>query len=727
MQNGDQSAAIFKFGLFELSRRTGELRKGDTVIRLSPQPIRVLTLLVERAGEVVTRDEIQQDTWTRDTTVDFELGLNRCIRRIRAVLNDDAETPRYIETVPRVGYRFIAPVKIGEPPSKAPKSKPIPAEILPPFEPPPVVAPSSRKRVTNHIWILTAIVCLIVVLAMLGWRWASFTTSGIRLAYTVVPLETEPGFASSPTFSPDGRQIAFSWNGKKQDNFDIYVKIVGSFEELRLTDTPEIEFSPSWSPDGRFIAFCRGTDLGGTSLWIISPLGGAAKKIVDLGGPAAMDARRIAWSRNSQRLVFADTNGLFEIDVQNGTQRQITSTSGTQTDTHPAYSPDGRSLAFTRDIGNGISGIQVLQVNEDGTPEGDPSPLRWPGFESVYSASPVWTPDSRQIIFASNRTGEHQLWIANTHHSSADPQLLVSLGTNIVDAALSTTGRLALVREHVDTDLWKLNLASLLKSGSANLEPIANSTRVETNPKVSPDGKKIAFESNRAGFTEVWTANVDGSNPLPLTAMQNPGTGSPVWSHDGRRIAFESRADSGPRIYVMPSDGGTPLPLTQISDKGVVPAWSGDDKWILFTSDKTGKLEIWRIPSRGGAAEQVTHNGAYAPVASPDGKFLYYAANRSALTELRALDLTTGKETAVASNVGRRNYFPTGRQIFYISGGSKQMLMVADPPNGTARKLFQFEKPVGEGIAISPDSTYLFFGQVDRGGSDLMQVEDFWK
>ncbi len=106
-----------------------------------------------------------------------------------------------------------------------------------------MVAPPPRKRVTNHIWILTAIVCLIVVLAMLGWRWASFTTSGIRLAYTVVPLETEPGFASSPTFSPDGRQIAFSWNGKKQDNFDIYVKIVGSFEELRLTDTPEIEFS----------------------------------------------------------------------------------------------------------------------------------------------------------------------------------------------------------------------------------------------------------------------------------------------------------------------------------------------------------------------------------------------------------------------------------------------------------------------------------------------------
>ncbi len=131
--------------------------------------------------------------------------------------------------------------------------------------------------------------------------------------------------------------------------------------------------------------------------------------------------------------------------------------------------------------------------------------------------------------------------------------------------------------------------------------------------------------------------------------------------------------------------------------------------------------------SQGGPPEQVTHNGAYAPVASPDGKFLYYTANRSALAELRAFELATGKETTVASNVGRRGYFPTGRQIFYISGGSKQTLMVADHPNGTARILFQFEKPVGEGIAISPDGTYMFFGQVDRGGSDLMQVEDFWK
>ncbi len=512
MKNGQQSASIFQFGVYELSERTGELRKGGTVVHLPRQPARILILLAEHTGEIVTREEIQQKTWTKDVTVDFEVGLNRCIRQIRSALLDDADVPRYIETIPRVGYRFIAPVTIAGRSAERTRAGVVGvyvAEPAPVAEPPEKSLPRNRSR----IWALTGMLCLAIAGAA-GFFFArsgSSTKDKLRPDYAVIPLTTELGFVVSPTFSPDGSQLAFSWNGKKQENFDIYVQVVGSYEALRLTDTPEIEFSPSWSPDGRLIAFCRGAENGRTSIWTMSPLGGAAKKVTDLSWPAAFDARNVAWSRDSRRLAYADraqnggqTNGLFEINLEDGSIRQITSPLGGDTDMEPAYSPDGHSLAFVRDVGRGLSHVYVLPLRDDGTAAEEPRLLQWPGFEHVYSGRPVWTLDSRQIIFASNRTSEQQLWIGNADGSSK-PELL-PLTSNLVDSALSSNGRLALVHERYDTDLWRLNLDRLGPGASSALEPVANSTRLELNPKISPDGTKIAFESNLSGFTEIWTS-----------------------------------------------------------------------------------------------------------------------------------------------------------------------------------------------------------------------------
>ena len=131
-------------------------------------------------------------------------------------------------------------------------------------------------------------------------------------------------------------------------------------------------------------------------------------------------------------------------------------------------------------------------------------------------------------------------------------------------------------------------------------------------PGLSADGKKIAFESNGSGFTEIWTANRDGSEPRPLTSLRNPVTGSPAWSHDGHRIAFDSRAQGSPRIYIIPADGGTPVAITKDSSRAVVPTWSPDDRWIYFSSDRTGRSEIWRMTAQGGSEERITKNGAFA-------------------------------------------------------------------------------------------------------------------
>jgi DNA-binding winged helix-turn-helix (wHTH) protein len=254
-------------------------------IRLTPQPARVLLLLVERAGEIVTRKEIQGAAWSSDTVVDFELGLNRCIGRIRAALLDDANSPRYIETVPRIGYRFIAPVLVPEQAAPVAVTSPDPTRA--------VAVEEIRLARRPPVWqkVTAGAACILLVAAVIVTRPFFRKTGAIQGNLTVEPLANELGAAYTPAFSPDGRQIAFVWNGRKRDNFDIYIKPVASQEFVRLTTNPEMDYSPAWSPDGRFVAFCRGNDRTGGAIWLISPLGGAERKLIDLHTNVAPDLR----------------------------------------------------------------------------------------------------------------------------------------------------------------------------------------------------------------------------------------------------------------------------------------------------------------------------------------------------------------------------------------------------------------------------------------------------
>ena len=278
---------MFRFGAFELFTETGELRKRGIPIRLSPQPFQVLTILVEHAGELVSRDVLQDKLWGKNhTSVEFDAGLNRCIRQIRAALSDDADAPRYVETVPRRGYRFVGTLE-----------KPAITE--------PAVFPAVPARGRSlPFWGLAAGLSLALVIVAI---WFYFEHTRLSSDLNFVPLAAARGDQFVPTFSPDGRQVAFVWNGEHQDNFDVYLKLVGSpSAPLRLTTSPDIDYSPAWSPDGRWIAFCRGTDERGGAVLIIPALGGAEHKVIDLDAVAAPSNRALSWTRDSKSLVVAD-------------------------------------------------------------------------------------------------------------------------------------------------------------------------------------------------------------------------------------------------------------------------------------------------------------------------------------------------------------------------------------------------------------------------------------
>src|SRR5690242_12183911 len=250
MATQPQSAARLTFGPLEVDAQAGELRRNGVRVRLSGQPFQILLMLLAHPNELVTREQLREEIWTETTFVDFEHGLNAAMNKLRRALGDAAEKPLYIETLPRRGYRFIAP--IAGLATTVPKVEP--AQIPSPHRP-------------RSLWILASIaVTAIAAVAglIIGSRKAPRTS-----AWTPVPLTTYAGREMQASFSPDGNQVAFVWTGEKQDNFDLYTKFVGSDTLLRLTSNPAPDFRPAWSPDGRTIAFLRDLSHNRSGVFLI--------------------------------------------------------------------------------------------------------------------------------------------------------------------------------------------------------------------------------------------------------------------------------------------------------------------------------------------------------------------------------------------------------------------------------------------------------------------------
>ena len=214
---------VIRFGPFTLDGRSGELRNGPTRLKVPDQSIAVLQALLERPGELVTREALRDRLWGPDTFVDFEAGLNAAVRRLREALNDSADTPRYVETLPRRGYRFIAPVDggVGRPaqPSALRRSRSAP-RLRPPRLPRPCRAGRVRLR---HV------VLAIFALALIGAAlWAGLRAEQCRApsAARPVPITRFPGLELDPAMSPAGNFVAFAWEGESGDNFDIYVRSI---------------------------------------------------------------------------------------------------------------------------------------------------------------------------------------------------------------------------------------------------------------------------------------------------------------------------------------------------------------------------------------------------------------------------------------------------------------------------------------------------------------------
>src|SRR5262245_59548930 len=394
MAMNHQTNHLYEFSPFRLDAQERLLQRDGATISLTPKAFDLLLAMVERHGRLVDKEELFKTVWP-DSIVE-ESNLSSNIALIRKALSDGENGQKFIETVPKRGYRFVAEVREAPPAfddDLIPKKAESHADATQPD-----ATPSPRKRDSRWAWptafLATGVIVSAAVWLMVDRQRANTPTAPAR----IVPFTSFAGSESQPAFSPDGKQIAFVWGGESDDNNDIYVKLIGTEKPLRLTTNPAADSSPTWSPDGRYIAFLR-QSAEGNGFYIVPALGGPERKVAEADGYIHTEGvpLRLAWHPQGEFLAVADRSSpldpfsLFLLSIETGEKRGLTKPRLTQPpyqyfgDWNPAFSPDGKMLAFTRAV-NGIN-MDLYIVPVSG---GEPRRLT---FDDAHLKSLAWTPD----------------------------------------------------------------------------------------------------------------------------------------------------------------------------------------------------------------------------------------------------------------------------------------------------------------------------------------------
>jgi Tol biopolymer transport system component len=397
---------------------------------------------------------------------------------------------------------------------------------------------------------------------------------------------TFPGSELTPSLFPDTSKVAYAWDGPRRDNFDIYVQRLDGGPPARLTTDPAVDFSPACSPDHAWIAFLR-QQPGGKCLVMLAPAeGGPERLLAEIQVQPSIHLRSLDWSRDSRWVVFSDVaentrlRSLYAVSIETGQRRQLTKT---ERDHHclPAVSHDGKTLAFIVDR-ESIGQIALLSLDASFRPKGEPAVLSLAGFQGFLCLNPRWLND-HELLFTSNKGGNDRTWTVRLSglRAAAPPTRTSGLEEEANTVDVSRSGDIVVYSRRVaDSNMYRLRL-SPDPGKAAEPHALLGSSRQERNPQISPDGSRVAFESDRSAYPEIWISDRDGGNAFAVTDFRGPVTGSPRWMPDGQSVVFDTRVDVAPEIYMAAAKPNSKLRnVTQHQASDILPAVSPDGDWI---------------------------------------------------------------------------------------------------------------------------------------------------
>lgn len=540
------------------------------------------------------------------------------------------------------------------------------------------------------------------------------------------PLTAYQGVEEAASFSPDSNQVAFSWNGEDRNNWDIYVKLVEAGEPLRLTTAAAADRFPGWSPKGNEIAFFRDDPDAGSAIYLISPLGGPERKLLEVS-----DFGGMAWSPDGGSLAIASRDEsespfqIFLLDLKDRSLQAFTAPpSSSFGDRYPAFSPNGKLIAFARSATFLVTDMWLQALS------GEPA-RRLTSENYQYPSGMTWSSD-KEIIFSATSANGLITTLWRTSIEGGVPEALSGVGENAFYPAVDLRGtRLAYTRLSHDEEIGGWSILSI--NGPAAQKPFSNpsvlidSTRSEHGPKFAPDGSKIVFASNRSGQFNIWICDREGSNAIQLTDLQG-NTGSARWSPDGKTIVFDSRPEEDGEIYILDLLAGVPKRLTRAPSEDVVPDYSNDGNWIYFTSERSGQYQIWKMPAAGGPAQQITQKGGFRGVESSDGRFVYYSQwDRSGIWRVPAGG--GAEELVVDHRIKWENWTLEEGGIYFLSDeGERWSLNFFDFETQSNKRVAELKSKITHEyrhLALSPDGETFLVGEGVRPDGDLMLVENF--
>jgi len=658
-------------------------------LKLTGQPFQVLTILLERPGEVVTREELQKRLWP-ETFVDVDHNLNTAINKIREVLGDSAESPRFVETVPRRGYRFVAPVEGKQ------------SAVLPDVSvAPPGLRPSWRRPTSIGV-------VLFVFLASAGlfiYKRLHSGSSASTKQRALTRLTFDDGLQLGATWSPDGRFLAYSSN--RGGKFDIWVQQVSGGDPVQITKGPGQNWQPDWSPDGKFIAYRSEGGEGG--LFVVPALGGEGLE------------RRVApfgfyprWSPNSSQILFQTSqvfglNRIYLVDLDGSVPREILAEFLLRNPVgvywhralSAAWHPDGKRVSiwiaeegpiprfWTAPIAGGAAVESV--VPPDVAKQFVDVAVGGGRQEFVSDSKFSWSPSGSTIYFERTFRGARNIW-----KMTVDPETLqaraierMTTGPGLdTELALSTNGRMAFTVETRHSRAWFFPFDAI-HGRVAGTGHAVTSPGVEVSYQtLTRDGMRMAFNGDRAGKLELWEKSLVDGREAPIVADDyNRCCGR--WSHDGMRLAYSRDKTGGGQLMLWSSRSRNEEPLTTFGQTyREVWDWSPDDRWILISqgNSDTRRAELWLLPlAARPQAEVASRRISGSPFYhlfqgqfSPDGRWIAFEGirtppNPNVDSSIYVMPAVGGPWTRLSE--GQRwddkpRWSPDGKIIYFISGRS---------------------------------------------------------
>jgi Tol biopolymer transport system component/DNA-binding winged helix-turn-helix (wHTH) protein len=636
---------IARFGLFELDLDAHELRKSGVRIKLHDQPFQILSMLLERPGTVVTREELQKRLWPGDTFVDFDLSLNSAVKKLRQALNDDSESPRFVETLYRRGYRFIGPV-IGTMSVNAEQAELVEkagSTIL--HEPVSIQAafpPSSENR---RSLAYGAAALLLVLTAVVVYRLIPSQLPRV-LGFTEL---THDGLFKFQ-LSSDGERLYIV--GLQGGHVVVsQVSVAGGETSVLPTPFPNVLID-GVTPDGSALVV---SSFEGTSneleTWSLPLPNGPPRRMGDLRTSA------IAWSPDGKEVVFSNGPEIYAAHNDLSEPRRLATAAGPVSSLR--FSPDGRRVRFDlSDPSNTFSAIWEMSRDGGGLRQ------MFPGWGKVHhECCGSWTPDGRYFVFQSLRDGRNSVWVLAEKPSrlGRSPEL-VQLTNGPLDfesPVVSKDGkRIFAIGSQPRCELVRYD-------GKSGFAPYLDGMSIR-DLAFSVDGKWMAYVTVPEG--QLWRSRVDGSKRLQLTP-EGMNAGFPRWSPDGKQIVFMGTSGNTYWLaYLISSDGTGLRELIPGAQSGGDPGWSPDGKSIVLTGT------VWPHVGGPGIVVYDLETGKVSPLPdatqlfsprwSPDGRYIAAITNDS--LKLMLFDRVTQQWLDLVSlPIGTPSWSHNGQYIYF--------------------------------------------------------------